>query len=240
MKKFVAGKSSILALTAVFAICAFLLGTKVTSVSADAPACTGGNRDNGCSCSNDNNCASNKCSSSICVAQSTATPIATATPTAAPSCANGTAQSGSECNVHASDCSHVCAPGLSCIPQNDNSEGNGKCGTAATATPTATPICNSDHPCATSTPTPVATSTPAPTDNNSNNNGGGDDGLGCATHDCSGNHVASPQGQVLGASTMAGTGSFDEMVYQAIMTVGATLSAFGIKGLKKSKKVSKK
>jgi hypothetical protein len=41
-------------------------------------------------------------------------------------------------------------------------------------------------------------------------------------------------GQVLGASTMAGTGSFDETIYSAIMSIGATLSAFGIKGVKQS------
>jgi hypothetical protein len=47
-------------------------------------------------------------------------------------------------------------------------------------------------------------------------------------------------GQVLGASTMAGTGSFEEVFYQAIMGIGATLSAIGVKGLKKVKKTSKK
>ncbi len=52
--------------------------------------------------------------------------------------------------------------------------------------------------------------------------------------------ASTTRGQVLGASTMAGTGSFDESLYQAIMSIGATLSAFGLKGLKKSKKVSKK
>jgi hypothetical protein len=40
----------------------------------------------------------------------------------------------------------------------------------------------------------------------------------------------------LGTSTMAKTGSFEEIAYQAIMVIGATLSAFGIKGLKKGKK----
>jgi hypothetical protein len=47
---------------------------------------------------------------------------------------------------------------------------------------------------------------------------------------------ASTGGQVLGANTMAGTGSFAEIFYQAIMGIGATISAFGIKGLKKGKK----
>jgi len=69
---------------------------------------------------------------------------------------------------------------------------------------------------------------------------GGGDGQGCATQDCSGNYVAPPQGQVLGASTMATTGSFEEVFYQAIMGIGATISAFGLKGLKKVRKVIKK
>lgn len=65
---------------------------------------------------------------------------------------------------------------------------------------------------------------PAP--RNDEGNGTGGQVLGAST----------TRGQVLGASTMAGTGSFEEMTYQAIMVIGATLSAFGIKGLKKSKK----
>ena len=42
--------------------------------------------------------------------------------------------------------------------------------------------------------------------------------------------------QVLGASTMAGTGSFNQMAYQAIMVIGGTLSALGIKNFKKASK----
>jgi hypothetical protein len=38
-----------------------------------------------------------------------------------------------------------------------------------------------------------------------------------------------PQGQVLGATTMAGAGSFAEDAYLAIMLLGGTLSGFGIK-----------
>lgn len=89
-------------------------------------------------------------------------------------------------------------------------------------------------PSPTPTATPVATAAPTPVKNDTGYDGG--DGQGCATHDCSGNQ-SSPQGQVLGASTMASTGSLEESVYEAIMTLGATLSAFGLKGLKKSKKV---
>lgn len=45
-------------------------------------------------------------------------------------------------------------------------------------------------------------------------------------------------GQVLGASTMAGTGTFEENLYLAIMTLGGTLSAFGIRSFKKARKTA--
>ncbi len=62
-----------------------------------------------------------------------------------------------------------------------------------------------------------------------------------AVNDCMPGDPGTPAGtgtggQVLGASTMAGTGSFAEVFYQAIMGIGATLSAFGLKGLKKASK----
>jgi hypothetical protein len=46
-------------------------------------------------------------------------------------------------------------------------------------------------------------------------------------------------GQVLGASTMAGTGSFEENLYLAIMGIGGTITAFGLKNIKKAFKVVK-
>jgi hypothetical protein len=65
-----------------------------------------------------------------------------------------------------------------------------------------------------------------------------------AVNDCMpgdiGTYSGGTGGQVLAASTMAGTGSFDETFFQAIMSIGATLSAFGLKGLKKGKKASTK
>src|SRR6185369_16116301 len=64
----------------------------------------------------------------------------------------GTAQAGDECNTHAEDESHICAPGLVCVPQNENSEGNGKCGYLNT--PTANPT---QEPTATPSGTPSAT-----------------------------------------------------------------------------------
>jgi hypothetical protein len=41
-------------------------------------------------------------------------------------------------------------------------------------------------------------------------------------------------GQVLGASTMAGTGTFDVTLYEVIMGVGGILTFIGIKNLKKA------
>lgn len=91
----------------------------------------------------------------------------------------GTAGVGDECNVHAQDASHTCSAGLVCVPQNDNSEGNGKCQTAATPTPTPTTTpgkhkacvenacvqvdgsgdntCNNDKDCEAATPSPTPT-----------------------------------------------------------------------------------
>jgi hypothetical protein len=46
-------------------------------------------------------------------------------------------------------------------------------------------------------------------------------------------------GQVLGASTMAGTGSFEENLYLAIMVIGGTITTFGLKNIKKAFKVVK-
>ncbi len=86
-----------------------------------------------------------------------------------------------------------------------------------------------------STPTPTPTAVPTPT----NSNDGGD-GLGCAVNDCSGNPRGpavlgtGTGGQVLGASTMATAGSFTENLYLAIMILGGTLSALGIKNYKRA------
>jgi len=62
-----------------------------------------------------------------------------------------------------------------------------------------------DGRCPTPTPTPSVTPspTPTPTETQTSNPGGPGDGLGCATHDCSGNQVGggSTTQAVLGAST---------------------------------------
>ena len=47
-----------------------------------------------------------------------------------------------------------------------------------------------------------------------------------------------PQGQVLGASTMAGTGSFAENLYLAIMAIGGIITTIGVKNYKKASKLA--
>lgn len=97
-----------------------------------------------------------------------------------------------------------------------------------------------------SSPTPVASFTPVPTSTPTSNGGDGrGDGLGCAVNDCSShpdNRIEGygTGGQILGASTLAATGTFTETFYQVIMGIGGTLTTFGIKGLKKAKKTSKR
>jgi len=211
----------------------------------------------------------------------------------------GTVGVGSECNVHAEDSSHTCSAGLTCVPTNDHSQGNGKCQSTTTPTPTQTPhhnTCNSDHQCVqvtgagqdscnhssdcqvatpTPTPTPVIcedneqsevgpkydeeetdnddncvtpTVTPTPTTpvvtptntpSNGGNGGGPGDGLGCSTHDCSGNHAGGSNGTtqaVLGASTFAGTGTFETAVMDIMLVAGMIVLSLGGLSYAKEKK----
>lgn len=121
----------------------------------------------------------------------------------------------------------------------------------ATATATVNPTIDPciDRVCETSSPTPTPTEIPTPTplvctgdthpDAAGKNcvsfqyggpsNGGGTSGQVLGT---------STTPQVLGASTMAGTGTFTENLYLAIMTLGGTISAFGIKSLKKARQAA--
>jgi len=157
----------------------------------------------------------------------------------------GTAGVGDECNVHAEDSSHICSAGLVCVPKNENSEGNGKCQSTVTPTPTSvqptatpTPICNSDYKCEpTATPTPTVVQ---PTDTPTPNNGGGSDGLGCASHDCNthpGEGAPAQQG-VLGASTMATTGSFEDTAMNLVGSAGIILMGLSTVYAKAKKKFS--
>ncbi|HSD98560.1 MAG TPA: hypothetical protein VLB73_02565 [Patescibacteria group bacterium] len=87
--------------------------------------------------------------------------------------------------------------------------------------------------------------TPTPTNTPSNGGGSNDggDGLGCATHDCSGNHVgggssssSQPIQAVLGASTMAGTGTFENTVMDFMLVAGIVVLALGAKKYAKESK----
>lgn len=103
---------------------------------------------------------------------------------------------------------------------------NFKVNTSATPTITPTPTTN---PCIdregcvtpTATPTPTMTVTPTPTTTNGGGNDGGD-GLGCASHDCS-THSSTPSQAVLGASTMAATGTFEENTMNLFAVAGIIL-----------------
>jgi hypothetical protein len=92
----------------------------------------------------------------------------------------------------------------------------------------------------TATPTAAVTPTPTNTPSNGGNGGGAGDGLGCATHDCSGNQVGGPSTSgavlgtstgpiqaVLGASTMAGTGTFENSVMTLMLLAGMIVLSLG-------------
>ena len=103
--------------------------------------------------------------------------------------------------------------------------------TAPTATPTPTSVQPTATPtptgAPTATPTVTVTDTPTPT-TTTTSNGGGDngDGLGCATHDCS-THPATTQA-VLGASTMASTGTFEENAMNLAALLGVILMSSSV------------
>ena len=60
-----------------------------------------------------------------------------------------------------------------------------------------------------------------------------------AVNDCMPGDPSGTGGQVLGASTMAGTGSFAENLYLAIMTIGGIITTVGIKNFKKDHRLAK-
>ncbi len=105
-------------------------------------------------------------------------------------------------------------------------------------------------PTPTVTPTVTPTATPTPTvvpSNGGSTSGGPGDGLGCATHDCSGNQVGGGNSQavlgastgptqaVLGASTFAGTGTFATTVMNFMLVLGTIILGAGIKSYAKEK-----
>lgn len=140
---------------------------------------------------------------------------------------------------------HFSEPGTTNEGHEHDYEGPCEGGSTPTATPTLKPTATPTLE-ATATPTIEPTLTPTPDTDVCDNIDGIQTGVPEGQHlDASGNNCVSfsdsnppennstPQGQVLGSSTLASTGSFLESFYMAIMGIGATL--FG-KGLKKAKK----
>lgn len=110
-----------------------------------------------------------------------------------------------------------------------------------TPTPTVEPCDEEEEDCEEVSPTPTATPTPSvtPTETPSNPGGPGD-GLGCASHDCSGNQVGGPTQAVLGTSTKAvlglsSTASSDATQKEAMIFLGSiAMLASGIVLLRKN------
>ena len=123
-------------------------------------------------------------------------------------------------------CIRVSGSGSNSCTDNDDCETN--------HTPTPTP---------TVTPTITPTATPVPTTplNCTGDQHPDASGQNCVSFTPAGpppeGPYTPPQGQVLGASTMAGTGSFAENLYIAIMGLGGIITALGIKNFKKGYKV---
>lgn len=137
----------------------------------------------------------------------TATPTPTFTPTPTP-CANG-----GNCDVIIIDC-----------PGEGDCEVNVGSTPTPTATPTATPTPTSG-PTATPTPGPTATPTPGPSNNGSNNNS--------TTNNSGGSQ---PVQSVLGTTTMAKTGIFEETLMNALSLFGMVSLSVGSLTYAKSKK----
>lgn len=97
-----------------------------------------------------------------------------------------------------------------------------------TPTPTATPEVTAAP---SSTPTPTETTTSTTTTNNETSQGGTNNSESNSTSGTTGTST-----QVLGATTMAKTGGFEDSLNLVIMALGGTISAFGIKNFKKANK----
>jgi cysteine-rich repeat protein len=256
MSKFNAGKASVLALTAVAVLASFLLGKSLTSVRAndhhDGEEVSS-KIDGVCDTTKDTCIAGDfehrndtpteyrwKCNG-----KHGGSNVDCHIDISAPICGNGIIDPGEQCDdsdtQNGDGCSSTCQTELTC---NQELVGNGNCDE----------VCNNSEykwdggDC----DTQVSSPTPAPTPETCVGDQHLDaTGLKCVSFSGSGPAprndegvggavLGASTGQVLGASTMAGTGAFDETLYSAIMSIGATLSAFGLKGLKKAKKISKK
>jgi len=208
--KFISGGASVLAVTAVFVLASFFLGKSLTKVSATVDVCFCHNSGNNPEtiCTDNEGLISGHMGhvdddfDSLGACTNTPTPTPTGTPTPTPT---GT----------------------------------------PTGTPTPTPTAT---PTDESSPTPTATPTPADGDLCSTIDGvqtSIPDGWFqlpgstiCREFSGSGPSPSDPgvvlgasTGQVLGASTMAGAGSFDSTLYQVIMGLGGIITSFGLKNV---------
>jgi hypothetical protein len=229
MNKFNAGKASILALTAVFAVAAFLLGKSFSTVDGSDKVLMHHDLGNG------------KCQQKYLPAQVAVTPewelggceteviYGCKDPIANNYDESATDADNSLCTydskAYCSDGEDISVPDNQDPPQGatlGECEGNGE-----SPSPEATPggdLCTNIDGVQTSVP----------------------DGMhiNATGHECVNWELGGPQssngtgGQVLGASTMAGTGSFAEDLYLAIMGLGGIITALGIKNFKKGYKVA--
>ena len=178
-----------------------------------------------------------------------ASPSPSASPTASPTASPAQCKhKNAECEINNSE--KTCCAGLTCVPFNDQS-GNYKCELAGSsspspsASPTASPTASpSDDPKPTETPINESPS-PEPTDNGDicDNIDGiqtgvpegkhlDASGLNCVEYQLGGAPTpaeVSSTGQVLGASSLAGTGVAEEGIFNLIFALGSLLSAFGIR-----------
>ncbi len=75
-------------------------------------------------------------------------------------------------------------------------------------------------PTVTPTPTPTVTPTPTPSNNGGGDNGGGDNGGGIGGGDITPVAASTQRGDVLGATTLAGTGTFEDTLMNSVFVAG--------------------
>jgi hypothetical protein len=228
MSKFNTGKASVLALTAVLAVAAFLLGKSITSVNACTTAPV--------------NCVGGWDYTDVC----------------SKSCGGGLSQQVFNISIPASNGGTACTNNQGDLIWSDPSCNTKACEVQCpdNASPNSNNVCecnsgyhevNSDGQTVEEDHianfTCVADPTPVPTPLNCTGDQHPDAaGLNCVSFSQAGpppqGPYTPPQGQVLGASTMAGTGSFAENLYIAIMGLGGIITALGVKNFKKGYKVA--
>ncbi len=144
--------------------------------------------------------------------------------------------SGGACTVVAGIGTDSCTTNANCLPNPTHKECQRNA--CVVVNGAATDSCSVDADCAAPTPTP--TPTPTNTPNNPGNPGGPGDGKSDGRSSCPECTQAPKQGQVLGASTFAGTGTFDSTLATAEQAAGILLSAGAVAYAQiKTKKKSK-